>query len=295
MNQTKPPFNKITIIGVGLIGGSLGMAVRKRGLAREVIGYDRNREALSKAVRLKAIDGFEEALDKAVDRADLVVLAAPVGSFDGLAAKLTPLLHPKTVITDTGSTKGALVERLEKLLSPHGLFVAGHPIAGGEKSGVEAASESLFEKALCILTPTPHTEPEALKRIQTLWESVGSRVVLMDPQRHDRIFAAVSHLPHVVAYALVALTAELSVSEPDLPTYSAGGFRDFTRIAASSPEMWRDISLANGEEIIRLIERYEKTLTRFKKLIQDKDASGLMEQFEAAKAIREKLNKQANS
>ena len=266
------------------------MAVRRRGLAREVIGFDQDREALKKAIRLSAIDGAEESLGKAVEGADLVILATPVGSLEGLALKLSPLLHSKTAVTDVGSTKGGLVERLEKYLSPHGLFVGGHPVAGREKSGVEAGSENLFEKALCILTPTPRTEPQALDGIRSLWESVGCRVVLMDPQRHDRILASVSHLPHVVAYALVALLAELSAAEPDLPAYSAGGFRDFTRIAASSPEMWRDICLANGDQIIPLIERYEKILERFKKLIRDKDAAGLIEQFAAAKAVREKLN-----
>lgn len=289
MNPMKPPFNKMVIVGVGLIGGSLGMTVRQRHLAREVIGFDQNKAALSSAVALQAIDRAEGDLGRAVEGADLVVLATPVGQFEGLALKLSGLLRQKTIITDVGSIKGGLVERLERELSPRGLFVGGHPIAGSEKPGVEAASEGLFNKAPCILTPTAHTDPTALETIKALWKAIGCHVILMNPTRHDRILAAVSHLPHVVAYALVAFLLELEATEPDLFAYSAGGFRDFTRIAASSPEMWRDICLANGDQIVGLIEGYEKALDRLKKLIQNGDAEGLQDQFEKAKVVREKL------
>ena len=292
MNKMNPPFNKMVIIGVGLIGGSLGMTVRQWHLAREVIGFDQSKAALAQALALQAIDRAEEDLGAAVEGADLVILAAPVGQFEGLAQKLSGLLRQKTVVTDVGSVKGAMVERLEHQLSPRGLFVGGHPIAGREKSGVEAAQVGLFEGASCILTPTSHTDPTALETIKALWKAVGCHVVLMSPQRHDRILAAVSHLPHVAAYALAAFELELDAGEPDLLAYSAGGLRDFARIAASSPEMWKDICLANRDQIVGLIEGYEKTLDRLKKLIQNGDAKGLQDQFERARAIREKINKE---
>jgi prephenate dehydrogenase len=284
------PVRRIVIIGTGLMGGSLGMAIRRKKLAAEVTGLDAHPEALKAAVNLKAIHRAEKDLDKAVGDADLVILAIPVGRSEELAKKLSGLFQRRTVITDVGSIKGPMVKRLEKDLSPHGLFVGGHPIAGREKSGVEASSPGLFDDAHCILTPTPQTDPFALEMVKSLWEAVGSHVTLMDPERHDQIFAAVSHLPHVVAYALVKHLMELDSNNPDLLTYSAGGFRDFTRIAASSPEMWRDICLANGDQIVLQIEKYQEALNQLKKMILEKNAAGLNAEFERARGVRERLN-----
>ena len=286
------PVRRIVIIGMGLIGGSLGMAIRRRKLAAEVTGLDANPEALKAAEKLKAIDRAEKNLGKAVEDADLIILAIPVGRSEELARELKGLIHQRKVITDVGSIKGAMVRRLEAGLSPHGLFVGGHPIAGREKSGVEAASSGLFDGAHCILTPTPQTDSLALETVKSLWEAVGSHVTVMDPERHDRIFAAVSHLPHVVAYALVKHLLELDSDDPGLLTYSAGGFRDFTRIAASSPEMWKDICLANREQIVLQIEKYQKALDSLKKMILEKNAAGLKAEFEQSKNVRESLNRQ---
>jgi prephenate dehydrogenase len=289
------PLQKVLIIGVGLIGGSLGLAIRRRGLAGSVAGFDRDAARLERAVSLSAIDKAEKDLKAALSGADLVFLAVPVGSMEGLAEELAGLLSKKTVVTDVGSVKGDLVGLLEKRLLPNGLFVGGHPIAGREKSGVEAASAELFEGAVCLLTPTPRTDAGAQKTVEAVWTAVGSRVVFLSPQKHDRVAAAVSHLPHVVAYALVACLLEEESAEPDLLSYSAGGFRDFTRIASSSPQMWREICLANGDQIVSQIERYQSVLERFRKSILNRDGSALEAEFERARAVRERLNKGAEN
>ncbi len=288
----KVQFNRIVIVGVGLIGGSLGMAVRQMKLAQDVTGVDLDSTALDSAISLEAIDRAETDIKKAVQGSDLVVLATPVGHFEGIARKLSGSLDNGTIVTDVGSVKGPMVERLERQLSPAGKFVGGHPIAGRERSGVKAASAALFKGAACILTPTPRTDPDAKSAVKSLWEAVGCRVVTMDPDRHDRILAAVSHLPHVAAFALVNLLSGLETGEPDLINHTAGGFRDFTRIAASSPEMWRDICLANGDSIIERIEEYRAELDSLKRMILNKDSTGLKKVFERANAVREKLNKE---
>ena len=248
--------------------------------------------ALKKAVSLKAIDEYEpdrRKLGKVVDEADLVILSAPISEFEAIARELAPLLSKGTVVTDVGSVKGPLVRRLEDQFSPPGRFVGGHPIAGREKSGVEAASADLFLGAPCILTPTPRTSPEAIGAVRRFWEAIGAKVVSMDAETHDRILAAVSHLPHLIAYALVNTILELQSKDGDLLSYSAGGFRDFTRVAASSPEMWRDICLANRENLVAVIEAYEKTLDRLKRLILEGDGTGLESEFGRAREVKEKL------
>jgi prephenate dehydrogenase len=235
------------------------------------------------------VDRAESNLGKAVQDADLVVLCTPVGRFETLAGELSGVLSEGTVVTDVGSVKGSVVAMLEAKIGSRGSFVGGHPIAGREKSGVRAASAELFGEAVCILTPTDSTRPGALVRVELLWEGIGCRVLKMDPGRHDRIFSAVSHLPHVVAYVLVNLLQDLEAEEPDLIDYAAGGFRDFTRIAASSPEMWRDICLENAEAILGRIGEYQGKLEILKQLIETRDAEGLLKVLTRAKSIQEKL------
>jgi len=290
-------FRKIVIIGVGLIGGSVGMAARKKRLADTIIGVGPRADELKRAVARKAIDRFEtdlRKLEKTVHNADLVILATPVGQLEAVARELAPCLSEGTVVTDVGSVKGYLVRHLEEYFSPdpslRSLFVGGHPIAGREKSGIEAASANLFTGALCILTPTDRTSPEAFKKVQRFWEAIGIKTVSMEPEAHDRILAVVSHLPHLVAYALVDTALELQSKSGDLLSYSAGGFRDFTRVASSSPEMWRDICMANRENLLAVIEAYEKTLDRFKRLLVEGHAEGLRREFERAKTARRKFN-----
>ncbi|MBI3611483.1 MAG: prephenate dehydrogenase [Nitrospirae bacterium] len=292
MMSKKRPFRKVVIVGVGLIGGSIGMAVQKKCLADTVVGVGPKAEELKQAVERKAIDEYatdSRMIRKAVEGADLVVLAAPVAELETAARELAPALTAETVVTDVGSVKGPLVHRLEGCFSSPGRFVGGHPIAGREKSGVAAASAALFSGALCILTPTPRTAPNALETVKRFWEAIGARVVSMDPDAHDRILAAVSHLPHLVAYALVNTVLELQSRNGDLLSYSAGGFKDFTRVAASSPEMWRDICLFNRENLLAVIEAYEKTLDRLKRLMVEGNSEGLRREFERAKDVKEKL------
>ena len=290
-------FRKIVIVGVGLIGGSLGMAARKKRLADTIVGVEPRADELKRAVARKAIDRYEtgfRSLEKAVHKADLVILATPVGQLEAVARQLAPCLSKDTVVTDVGSVKGYLVRHLEDQFSPNpssrSSFVGGHPIAGREKSGIEAASANLFAGALCILTPTDRTAPEAFKKVQQFWEAIGVKTVAMEPDAHDRILAVVSHLPHLVAYALVNTALELQSKSGDLLSYSAGGFRDFTRVASSSPEMWRDICMANRENLLAVIEAYEKILDRFKRLLVEGHAEGLRREFERAKTAKEKFN-----
>jgi prephenate dehydrogenase len=293
---SRRPFRTIVIVGVGLIGGSIGMAARKNRLADTVVGIGPREDELKQAVALKAIDDYatdDRKIKKTVEGADLVVLAAPVGRLETAARDLASSISESAVVTDVGSVKGPLVRRLEALFFPdpssRSRFVGGHPIAGRETSGVEAASADLFAGALCILTPTDRTDPKAVETVKQFWEAIGSRTVSMDPEAHDRILSVVSHLPHLVAYALVNTVLEIQSKNGDLLSYSGGGFRDFTRIAASSPEMWRDICLFNRENLLAVIEAYEKSLDRLKRLMVEGNAEGLRREFEQARAVKEKL------
>jgi len=279
-------FEKIAILGVGLIGGSLAMVCKQKGLAKQIVGYGRRPENLKKAVKLGVIDRFFQDLRETVQGADLIVLATPVGQFEALAREMASALSKEAIVTDVGSVKGSLVTRLERLLPNGNRFVGAHPIAGKEKAGVEAASATLFVGAQCILTPTERTNPSALESVKALWEATGSKLVLMDPVQHDQILAAVSHLPHLVAYALVNTVLETKIQGQEVVSFSAGGFRDFTRIAASSSEMWRDICLLNRDPILGMIEAYEKAITRLKQLIRQGDGKGLEAEFERAKKAR---------
>lgn len=286
--RPSPRFRRMVIVGVGLIGGSLALACREKGIVSEIIGVGRGEKNLQEAVALNVIDSYTFKIEEAVKGADIIVLATPVASLIRLVGEMAPYLSPGAIVTDVGSVKGPVV-KIEDLLPPDAHFVGGHPIAGKEKSGVKAASRRIFQGAKCILTPTGKTDPEALNTVQALWEMTGAHVIHMDPARHDRIFAAVSHLPHVVAYALVNTLLDLEKTQDGVISFSAGGFRDFTRIAASHPEMWRDICLMNRENIIKMLERYEESIRRLKSFIQSGDGNGLYREFDRAKQVREKL------
>ncbi len=285
-----PFFNRMVVVGVGLIGGSLSIVSRRKGLVKEIIGVGRGAGNLKEAVKLKIIDSFTFDISEAVKGADLIVLAAPVGSFEGLVKQMSRSLSKGAIITDAGSVKGEMVNRIERLLPRGAYFVGGHPIAGKEKTGVNAASQTLFEGTKCILTPTKKTDALALKKIKALWNAVGAEVVLMDPMLHDKVLGAVSHLPHAAAYSIVNTVAEIKKNGNNFIAFSGGGFKDFTRIAASSPEMWRDIFLSNRVNLINMISRYQKNLEKLKKYIKDKDSKGLIKELEKAKAIRDRLN-----
>lgn len=291
-------FKQVAIIGVGLIGGSLGMILRRKALADLVVGVGRRIENLKTAVALGAIDRYVADPQEGVRGADLVILATPVDTYERHLHEWAHCLTPGAIVSDVGSVKGTLVERSESALPTSVHFVGAHPIAGKEKTGVAAGSDQLFKGARCILTPTNRTGPTALERVRQLWEEAGSIVLTMDPYLHDQILGAVSHLPHVVAFALMNALAELrdqQVPSLDLVGHSGGGLRDTTRIAASSPEMWRDIFLWNRDNVVSYIDRYAQALEELKQVIKSGNAAAIEKLLERAKDEREKLNSSSPS
>lgn len=284
-------FNQAVIIGVGLIGGSLGMILRRKRLASSVIGVGRRIENLKTAVDIGAIDRYVVEPKDAVREADLVILATPVDTYERHLKEWASCLRPGTIVTDVGSVKGDLVVRSEHQIPDGVHFVGAHPIAGKEKTGAAAGSEDLFSGRRCILTPTQQTNPAALDRVRAMWQEAGAVVLTMDPQLHDKILGAVSHLPHAAAFALMNALADIRTELPalDLAGHSGGGLRDTTRIAASSPEMWRDIFLWNRENVVACIRAYEQSLGELRRLIEKGDAAGIEKMLERAKEEREKF------
>jgi prephenate dehydrogenase len=281
----EPLFNNVTIIGVGLIGASCALALKGRGLCGTVCGYGRKEANLKQAKELGIINEYSLDIRKACEHADLIILATPVGLFKNIVCEIRDVLKKNTLITDVGSVKGTLVNELEELM-PEGVgYIGSHPIAGSDRSGIGNARADLFEGAQCIITPTKRSEKSTVQQITALWESCGGNVEIMDPMLHDEIYAAVSHLPHLIAYALVNTVGD---SNTEHLKYSGPGFKDTTRIALSSPEMWRDISLLNGNNLIALIERFGNNLNIIASLIRNADASGLEHEFSKARKLREK-------
>lgn len=286
-------FKQVAIIGVGLIGGSLGMILRRKSLADHVIGVGRRVENLKAAVELGAIDRYVGDPKEGVRGADLVILATPVDTYARHLKEWAHCLAPGAIVSDVGSVKGELVEQSEAAMPAGAHFVGAHPIAGKEKTGVAAGTDQLFKGARCILTPTGKTNPQALDLIHQLWQEAGATVLTMDPHLHDQILGAVSHLPHAAAFALMNALADLrdrQLPALDLAGHSGGGLRDTTRIAASSPEMWRDIFIWNRDNVVTFIESYERALEDLKQLIKAGDAAGIEKTIERARGEREKLN-----
>jgi prephenate dehydrogenase len=282
-------FKNVTIIGVGLIGGSLAKAMKAAGLAGRITGTGRSKESLEQALKLGVIDVIKEDRAQAVDNADLVVLSSPVGSFEQIVREIGPRMKSGAILTDVGSVKGDLVKRMEMLL-PSGIsYVPGHPIAGKEKYGVAEATESLFRGAKCILTPTKKTDAASLESVKSLWAAAGAQVLLIDADTHDRVFAAVSHVPHVAAYAMVNTVTALNTGTENYIDFSGAGFKDFTRIAASSPGIWKDICLMNRANIVEIIERYEASLREIKKAVSSGDGAAMEKLFRNASDARKRL------
>jgi len=282
-------INRLALIGVGLIGGSLARALRDAGHVREVIGYGRGLGNLQRAVELGVADRVETSLSAAVRDADMVVLATPVGSMAEILGAIAPYLANDAVVTDVGSVKGTIAAAArtalgEKLSS----FVPGHPIAGTERTGVEASFSSLFVGRRVVLTPLAETSAEAVARVRAMWQAAGADVVSMSVEHHDAVLAATSHLPHLLAYALVDMLARLDDSR-EIFAYAAGGFRDFTRIASSDPEMWRDISLANRDAIVSMLKKYRAEVDGLIKAVSAGDGEKLQTLFAHAKAARDAL------
>ncbi len=280
-------FKKMTVIGVGLLGASLAKACKERGLVDEITGYGRNRENLEKAKGLKIIDHCPNDLGAAVNDADLIVLCTPVSTIVPLIQDLIPQVQPRTLITDVGSVKGPVVHGADKLV-PEGIFFVGsHPIAGGESSGLEASIANLYQDAKCIVTPTEKTDETALKKINALWQAVGMDVISLSTEEHDFIFGAVSHLPHIVVYALMNTLGALKTPENrDVTAFSGAGLRDITRIAASDPVMWRDICLSNRNHTLNLIDKFQSKLGEIRSTIEKGDGQELKKEFMTANKYR---------
>lgn len=284
-------FENMTIIGVGLMGGSLAQACRKRGLIGRIAGYGRNRSNLEVAKSRGVIDEYSSDLPAAVREADLVVLCAPVGSLVSLVREIVPALKPGCLLTDVGSVKGSVVREITALLPDTVRFVGSHPIAGGEKSGLDASTPDLFAGAKCIVTPIETTDAAALKEIRAFWEAVGMQVITMDGDEHDLIYGAVSHLPHIVAYALMNTIGQTTTENyGDIVSFSGDGLKDCSRIASSNPAMWKDICLANKKPILQLIDQFQNTLGKVRTWIETEDAGALENSFETANRYRLNLS-----
>ena len=279
-------LRKVAVVGVGLIGGSLAAALRRGGYAGQVVGFDRDRSALERAANLQVIDQVAESVSEATRGADLVVIAVPVKAVGSVFHDVGLALDPAAVVTDVGSTKVEVIETARhELRELFARFVPGHPIAGREASGVEAAAVDLFKGARVVLTPVAETDAKAVDLVRGAWEAAGGRVTTLAAEDHDRIFAAVSHLPHLLSFALVSEIASRPEAA-ELFAFAAGGFRDFTRIAASSPEMWRDIALQNRAALLAELDRYGVRLAVFRSLIEKGDGPALERLMTEARSAR---------
>ena len=273
-----PLVKRLAVIGVGLIGGSLARVLREKGAVGEVVGVGRGEANLRRGVELGVLDSYCLDAREGVRGADMVFIATPVCSIPAMVALIAPYLSPGAIVTDGGSVKEYVVAACEPLMPQGTFFVGGHPIAGTEHSGVEASFASLYQGKRCIVTPTPRTDPGALAKVVEIWRLAGSTVPLMDPEQHDRVVAAISHLPHMVAYSLVNAVDGYDRFGGDLLSFSAGGFRDFTRIASSDPVMWRDIALTNRDAILETMDFFAGYLARLRSMVETGD-SGALESF----------------
>lgn len=284
-------FDRLCIIGVGLIGGSIARAARLNGLSQTIVGFGRPEDLanLQTAKQLGVIDEYYLDLAEAVNNVDCVVIATPVASIKAIFTFLQPLWSAQTIYTDVGSTKGSVLVAAEQVFGeiPPNLVPA-HPIAGAEQSGVEASLDDLFVGKRLIITPTDNTSPQALQAIKTLWEKLGSLVSVMDAKHHDEVLAATSHLPHLLAFALVDMLGRKD-EQNEIFKYAAGGFRDFTRIASSDPTMWLDICLANRDELIPLIEELKTELGVIQNTLQNQNGQQLFQTFTYAKNARQRF------
>lgn len=279
-------FDRVSIIGVGLIGASFALALRENNLCNTITGYGRKEENLRRAKERGIIDNYSLDLRKACVDSDLIVLSTPISVFKEIIDKIRDSFKEGCLITDVGSVKGRLVYELEDMMPNSVHYIGCHPIAGSDKSGIDEARADLFKNALCIITPTENSDTEALRRIAVLWESIGSKIKFMDPYKHDEIYAAISHLPHVIAYTLVNTIGDI---DSEFIEYAGQGFRDTTRIALSSPELWRDIVIYNRENLLRFLEAFKGNIEKIKGLIEKSDAEAIRDEFQKARNLRERI------
>lgn len=282
-------IKRLAIIGVGLIGGSLALALKSRGCVEHVVGYSRNEENLKKGIDLNIIDSYSTSLEETVKGCDVILLAVPLGAMSSMLAQIKPYLEPNTIVTDVGSAKSSVVSAAKQyLVENYANFVAAHPIAGTENSGVESGFSELFQNRKVIVTPDDNTSKEAIEVVKNMWEDCGALVETMTVKHHDEIFAATSHLPHMLAYSLVNCLADME-DKVEIFNYAAGGFRDISRIASSDPTMWRDICLHNKDALSSMLKQYSEELSELSKKINTSQSDELYEYFSRAKKRRDDL------
>ncbi|MDL2406371.1 prephenate/arogenate dehydrogenase family protein [Rhizobium calliandrae] len=283
-------FDRIALIGIGLIGSSIAHDIKRLGLAKEVVISTRSAETLRRAEELKLGDRYTPSSAEAVNDADLVVVSVPVGASGSVAAEIAAHLKPGAIVTDVGSTKASVIAQMQPHMPGNVHFIPGHPIAGTERSGPDAGFAGLFEGRWCIFTPIPGTDEQAIKRLRHFWETLGSRVDEMDAAHHDKVLAIVSHLPHLIAYNIVGTADDLeTVTESEVIKYSASGFRDFTRLAASDPTMWRDVCLHNRDAILEMLARFSEDLAYLQRAIRWGEGDKIFDLFTRTRAIRRSI------
>lgn len=289
MSKEQPQFERVAIIGPGLIGSSLALAMRERSLAERIDGFDQNPAVAARAVEIGVLDQAAADFASAVKDADLVILATPVGAIEDVCEQVNEHASPGAIIIDVGSVKG-VIEKAATRGRPDIYFVPCHPVAGTEQSGPDAGFASLFQDRWCILTPLAHEQSpyqDAVRRVTDLWEAVGAHVEVMDAAHHDLALAVTSHLPHLIAFTLVGAADDVqSVAQGEVVKYSAGGFRDFTRIAASDPVMWRDVFIANKDAVLEVLGRFSEELAVMQRAIRWGDADALYDAFTRGRALR---------
>ncbi len=283
-------FNRIALIGIGLIGSSIARDVKKLGLAKDVVISTRSPDTLKRAEELELGTSYVASAAEAVKDADLVIVSVPVGASEAVAQQIAPHLKPGAIVTDVGSTKASVIAQMAPHMPDDVHFIPGHPLAGTEKSGPDAGFSGLFKGRWCIFTPLEGTDPQALSRLRGFWEALGSRCDEMDPQHHDKVLAIVSHLPHIIAYNIVGTADDLeTVTESEVIKYSASGFRDFTRLAASDPTMWRDVCLHNKDAILEMLARFSEDLAYLQRAIRWGEGDKLFELFSRTRTIRRSI------
>ncbi len=287
MIRPVPLFTRIAYIGCGLINSSLARAVTRGGLAEHQVAFARTRATRDRVRELGIVNAVAETPELAVEAADLVVIGTPVSACASVAAAIGPVLRPGAIVTDVGSVKSAVIEAITPHLPDRVHLVPGHPIAGTEQSGPDAGFAELFRGRWCVLTPTAATAERAVERVRRLWEAVGMQVDVMDAERHDRVLAITSHVPHLIAFSIVGTVTSLEEHlQTEVMKYAAGGFRDFTRIAASDPSMWRDIFLSNRDAVLEMVTRATEDLERLQGLIRHEDGEALVELISRTREIR---------
>jgi cyclohexadieny/prephenate dehydrogenase len=285
--NTAPIFRRVALIGFGLIGGSIARAARAQGLASEIVTTARSEKTRARVAELDIVDRVLETNAEAVQDADLVILCIPVGACGPVAQEIAPFLKPGALVSDVGSVKGAIVREMAPHLPPSVHFVPAHPVAGTEHSGPDSGFAELFTDRWCILTPPEATDPLAVETLRAFWAAMGAKVEIMTPDHHDLVLAITSHLPHLIAYTIVGTADELAqVTSSEVIKFSAGGFRDFTRIAASDPTMWRDVFLNNKEAVLEMLGTFNEDLSKLTRAIRRNDGEALFEHFTRTRAIR---------